>query len=226
VPTRGPRRVAPLLNERAAHQRAARAAAPLIADAPLVTDPPDAPSALGASSSSLVSGPSSVVVLPDTASLFRRYASYVAAIGIRILGRQGEIEDFVQDVFVSVHRHVAQVRDPAALKGWLAKLAVHEATRRLKRRRLRALFGLGAAHEYTGVVDSAASPEDKALLAHVFEALDRLSAHDRVAWSLRHLEGETMESVAQLCGCSLSTAKRRVASAELALEKLGVGREA
>jgi RNA polymerase sigma-70 factor (ECF subfamily) len=183
------------------------------------------PSALLASATQVQSGPSSVVVLPDTASLFRRYASYVAAIGMRILGRQGEIEDFVQDVFVSVHRHVAQVRDPAAVKGWLAKLAVHEATRRLKRRKLRAFFGLGATPEYGGIADPAASPEDRALLAHVFAALDRLPAHDRVAWSLRYLEGETNESVAKLCGCSLSTAKRRIASAEQALEKLGVGRE-
>jgi RNA polymerase sigma-70 factor (ECF subfamily) len=185
----------------------------------------DEPSTLVASAARVQSGPSSAVVLPDTASLFRRYASYVAAIGMRILGRQGEIEDFVQDVFVSVHRHVAQVRDPAAIKGWLAKLAVHEATRRLKRRKLRAFFGLGALPEYSGIADAAASPEDQALLAHVFVALDRLPAHDRVAWSLRYLEGETNESVAKLCGCSLSTAKRRIASAEQALEKLGVGRE-
>jgi RNA polymerase sigma-70 factor (ECF subfamily) len=184
-----------------------------------------APRALEPPSASLASGPNQVVVLPDTASLFRRYGSYVAAIGIRILGRQGEIEDFVQDVFVSVHRHVSQVRDPGALKGWLAKLAVHEATRRLRRRKLRAFFGLGSAADYTGIVDPAASPEDCSLLASVFEALDTLPAHDRVAWSLRYLEGETMESVAELCSCSLSTAKRRVASAEQALEKLGVGRE-
>jgi RNA polymerase sigma-70 factor (ECF subfamily) len=183
-----------------------------------------APRGLSPHVPSAVSGPNQIVVLPDTASLFRRYGSYVAAIGIRILGRQGEIEDFVQDVFVSVHRHLSQVRDPGALKGWLAKLAVHEATRRLKRRRLRSFFGLGSAADYTGIVDSAASPEDCSLLASVFAALDELPAHDRVAWSLRYLEGETMESVAALCCCSLSTAKRRVTSAEQALDKRGVGR--
>jgi RNA polymerase sigma-70 factor, ECF subfamily len=166
----------------------------------------------------------SSLTVPDTTQLFRRYASYVAAIGIRMLGRRDEIEDFVQDVFLSVHRYVGQLREPAALKGWLAKLAVHEATRRLKRRKLRAFFGIDASAEYTTVADPGASPEDRALLAHVFAALDGLPAHDRVAWSLRHLEGETMESVAELCGCSLSTAKRRVASAEQALEKTGVGR--
>jgi DNA-directed RNA polymerase specialized sigma24 family protein len=54
--------------------------------------------------------------------------------------------------------------------------------------------------------------------------LDSLPAEARVAWSLRYIEGETMPRVAELCGCSLSTAKRRVGDAELALERLGVGR--
>jgi RNA polymerase sigma-70 factor (ECF subfamily) len=159
----------------------------------------------------------------DTAAAFRRFAPYVAKIGMRIMGRRDEIEDFVQDVFLSVHRNLDSLRDPGALKGWLARVAVHEATRRLKRRRLRAWLGMATAHEYGDVADIAASPEQRALLSHVFSALDTLSAADRVAWSLRHIEGETMERVAVLCDCSLSTAKRRVASAEAALAKLGVG---
>jgi RNA polymerase sigma-70 factor (ECF subfamily) len=159
-----------------------------------------------------------------TAAAFRRYAPYVAKIGMRILGRRDEIDDFVQDVFVQVHRHLDTLREPAALKGWLAKLAVHEATRRLRRKRVRAFFGMHSAHDYSDVADGAASPEQRALLTRVFSTLDALPAPERVAWALRHLEGETMERVAELCGCSLSTAKRRVAEAERVLAKLGVGR--
>lgn len=160
----------------------------------------------------------------DSATAFRRYASYVAAIGIRVLGRRDEIDDFVQDVFLAAHRSIGALREPAALKGWLATLAVREAVRRLKRRRLRDWVGLGAAVDYADVADGAASAEERALLARVFAALDELPTAERVAWALRYLEGETMERVAELAGCSLSTAKRRVAAAELALERLGVGR--
>jgi RNA polymerase sigma-70 factor, ECF subfamily len=160
----------------------------------------------------------------DTAAAFKRYAPYVAKIGIRMLGRRDELDDFVQDVFLSVHRHLSTVREPAALKGWLAKIAVREAMARLRRRKLRHLLGLGGAHDYEAVADAAASPEQRAQLARVFEALDALSASERVVWSLRHVEGETLERVAELCGVSLSTAKRRLASAEAALEKKGVGR--
>lgn len=160
----------------------------------------------------------------DTASLYRRYAPYVAQIGMRILGRRDEIEDFVQDVFVSVHRNLASLREPGAIKSWLATLTVHEATRRLKRLKLRRWLGLDAAPDYADAVDAEASPEQRALLARVFHLLDSLPAEARVAWSLRYIEGETMPRVAELCACSLSTAKRRVGDAELALERLGVGR--
>jgi RNA polymerase sigma-70 factor, ECF subfamily len=160
----------------------------------------------------------------DTAGAFRRYAPYVAKIGMRILGRRDEIDDFVQDVFLSVHRNLDSLREPAALKSWLAKLAVHEATRRLKRRKLRRWLGLGATRDYLDVADAAASPEQRALLTCVFAALDALPADERVAWALRYIEGETMERVASLCDCSLSTAKRRVAAAEAALDRQGVSR--
>jgi RNA polymerase sigma-70 factor (ECF subfamily) len=160
----------------------------------------------------------------DTASAFRRYASYVAAIGIRVLGRRDEIDDFVQDVFLSAHRSLGGLREPAALKGWLATLAVREATRRLKRRRLRDWLGMRSSADYEDVADGSASAEERALLASVFAALDQLPTLERVAWSLRYLEGETMERIAELCRCSLSTAKRRVGSAEEALQKKGVGR--
>lgn len=159
----------------------------------------------------------------DTASAYRRYAPYVAKIGMRILGRRAEIEDFVQDVFVSVHRNLGTLREPGAFKSWLATLAVHEATRRLKRQKLRRWFGLDGTPDYADIAGEEASPEQSALLSRVFHLLDGLAADDRVAWTLRYIEGETMIRVAELCACSLSTAKRRVANAEFALERLGVG---
>lgn len=158
----------------------------------------------------------------DTAAAFRRYAPYVAKIGLRVLGRRDELDDFVQDVFVTVHRKLDSLRDAEALKHWLATLAVHEATRRLRRRKLRALLGMGSAPDYSDAADVSASPEQRALLAQVFLALEALPADEHVAWSLRYIEGETMERVAELCACSLSTAKRRVASAEKVLEKRGL----
>jgi RNA polymerase sigma-70 factor (ECF subfamily) len=154
----------------------------------------------------------------DLDSLFRRYAAYVAAVVHRLLGRDDDVDDAVQEVFLAALKGLGQLRDPAAVKGWLARVAVRVARRRLQKRRLRSFFGLDEAGA-PDVCDVAASPEQRALLARVYRVLDQMAPNDRIAWSLRHIEGEPLESVAQLSGCSLATAKRRIASAARTLEE-------
>ena len=59
-----------------------------------------------------------------------------------------------------------------------------------------------------------ASPEDRAALRELFEVLDKMPNDLCLAWSLRYMHEETVEIVAELCGCSLATAKRRIAAAQ------------
>jgi RNA polymerase sigma-70 factor (ECF subfamily) len=145
--------------------------------------------------------------------VYRRYAPYVAAVVLRLSGRRNEVEDLVQDVFVEATRGIGGLREPAAVKGWLATITVRLCRRRLRLRRLAVLLGLDAGFDYSRLVDSGASPVDRLLLAGVYRVLDQVPVEARMAFALHHLEGETLEEVARLCGCSLATAKRRVAVA-------------
>jgi RNA polymerase sigma-70 factor (ECF subfamily) len=155
----------------------------------------------------------------DLDTLFRRYAPYVAAVAHRLLGRDTDVDDTVQEVFVVAVRGVAGIRDPAAVKAWLARITVRVSRRRLRKRKLLSFFGFDDPTMYDGVVDRAASPEQRALLARVYRVLDGIPANHRIAWSLRYVEGEPLEGVAALSGCSLATAKRRIAAAARALEE-------
>jgi RNA polymerase sigma-70 factor, ECF subfamily len=163
------------------------------------------------------------LVPPDAPSAFlddvyRRYCRYVAAVVLRLDGRNGEVDDLVQEVFVEAARGIRGLRDPEAVKGWLATIAVRVVRQRLRRRRMRRLFGLDGAVDYAELVDPGASPLDKLLVRAVYRVLDDLAVEDRIAFSLHHLEGEKLEQVAQLCGCSCATAKRRIARAQRAIE--------
>jgi RNA polymerase sigma-70 factor (ECF subfamily) len=155
---------------------------------------------------------------PDVAELFRTYAPYVAAIALRLLGREDEVDDVVQDVFVSALRGVHRLREAGALRGWLATVTVRVARRRLRMRRLRALVGLDRAVDYETMIAPGASPEDRAFLARVYRALDTLPVAQRLAWTLRHIHGDSLDTVAEACGCSLATVKRRIAAAHAAIE--------
>ena len=151
--------------------------------------------------------------------LFRRYSPYVATIAMRLLGRDDEVDDVVQDVFLAAFRGFGALADPNATKGWLATVTVRTVRRRLRARRLRGFLRLDAMPEYEDVAAPGASSEERALLARVYRALDGVPADHRIAWALRHIEGESLGSVAQLCGCSLATAKRWITSTHAIVAK-------
>jgi DNA-directed RNA polymerase specialized sigma24 family protein len=65
-------------------------------------------------------------------SAFRAYSPYVARVAIRLLGRTQDIEDVVQDVFLDAVSGLGKLRDPDAIRGWLATITVRVASRRLK----------------------------------------------------------------------------------------------
>lgn len=153
----------------------------------------------------------------DLDALFREHAKMVAAIGFRILGRSHEVEDLVQDVFLDACRDLSQLRNPDALLSWLAVCTIRRARKRLRARRLRKLLGLDEAVDYESIAHPSASAPQQAVLARLYSILDRLAVEDRLAWTLRHIEGEDLQGVARLCGCSLATAKRRIARAAHAI---------
>jgi RNA polymerase sigma-70 factor (ECF subfamily) len=144
------------------------------------------------------------------------HVGYVAGLAGRILGRNDEVPDVVQDVFLIAHRRLSDVRQPGALRTWLGRITVREASRRLRWRRLRDF--LQPARLEIDLVADETDAELRPLVALLYVALDRLPARERSAWVLRHLLDEPLDRVAELCGCSLATAKRRITAADTALQ--------
>jgi RNA polymerase sigma-70 factor, ECF subfamily len=155
----------------------------------------------------------------DLDAVARCYAPYIAAVALRILGNDDEVDDVVQDALVEAHRGLGRLRDQGALKGWLARIAVRCARRRLRRRALRRWFGLGSDPDVELLAESGANPEHAAEVRSAYRLLERMPADERIVWVLRQVEGENLEQIADLCSCSLSTVQRRLRAARAYLEK-------
>src|SRR5437868_5531930 len=138
---------------------------------------------------------------------FRAHAGFVASVALRVLGRPAEVDDLVQDVFLRIMPRLGELRDPTAVRAWLGVITARLARRRLRSRRWKVWLGVGADFDYTQLADGAAAPQDRALLAELYRALDRLPVHYRLAWTLRHAEGFELAAVAEACDCSLATVK-------------------
>lgn len=172
--------------------------------------------------------------------LFAEHSRYVGQVALRVLGRDDEVDDIVQEVFLCALRDYKKLRSPLAVRAWLKTITVRKAFRALRRRRLRHFLGLyepgralgqslSPSPSFAGTfcpsnigepVARGCNPEELALLARVYRLLDELPVSDRIAWTLRHVDGEQVDEVAALCGCSLATAKRRIAAAHAALERM------
>lgn len=168
-----------------------------------------------------VSSPDAPVLLVerlDLEQLYREHARYIAAVAARLLGRRDEVDDLVQDVFIAAQRGLRSIHTPDAVRGWLTTIAVRQARRRLRRRRLITFLGLDALGSRD--VSRTLGPETSAILGQVYARLDRLPANQRLAWCLRYLEDEPLARVAALCGRSLATVKRWIVAANAALAGL------
>jgi RNA polymerase sigma-70 factor (ECF subfamily) len=151
---------------------------------------------------------------------FRQYSRYVANLAYRLLGRDDEVDDVVQDVFMAAVRGLGRLQNAQAVRAWLATVTTRIARRRLRMRRLRTFLGFDETSEYDQMTQTGVSPEQAALLARVYAQLDRLPVNQRLAWTLRYVEGEQLEEVAVHCGCSLATAKRRISAAQVELDRV------
>jgi len=147
------------------------------------------------------------------ADLFDRHGPLVNRILRRVLGGGGDHDDRVQETFIEVLRSIGSLRDERALRPWVTTITARVARAELRRRKLRRVFFL----DDPGDVSEPPCHDDHAAREAVratYKILDTLSTDDRLAFTLRFIHGEELTVVAEACGCSLATIKRRLAHAE------------
>jgi RNA polymerase sigma-70 factor (ECF subfamily) len=73
----------------------------------------------------------------DRDTFERLYATYVRMVHAIVLGRvpRKDVDDLVQDVFLTAYTRMGELRNPAALGGWLATIARNRATDYLRQSR-------------------------------------------------------------------------------------------
>lgn len=150
-------------------------------------------------------------------ALYRRHAPFALNLAVRLQGNATDVEDVVHDAFIRARARLLDLRDPSAFRAWLGSIVVRLVRSRLRKRRLLVTLGLvhaGEPVELDTVASPDAGPEARAMLAQVYALLGTIPSDDRIAWTLRYVERHRLEAVAELAGCSLATAKRRILRAQ------------
>ena len=149
------------------------------------------------------------------ARLYDRYARIVHGVLLARVHRQ-DVEDLVQDVFLTAWRRLDGLRDPAAFGGWIAMIARNRATD--AHRRAVDLVELPAQIE----VPAAASAEAEANAA--LAAIRTLPEAYRETLTLRLVEGLTGPEIAARTGLTPASVRVNLhRGMKMLREKLGRG---
>jgi RNA polymerase sigma factor (sigma-70 family) len=118
-------------------------------------------------------------------------------------------DDAMQETMIQVLRHLRSLREPAALHGWVRRIAVREAIKLARARR--------------ALVPVEHLPErpagDAAVRVEIADTLRQLSPHRHAVLLLRDLEGFSEAEAAALLEVEVGTVKSRLHRARTAFQR-------
>lgn len=146
------------------------------------------------------------------AALVRRHTPIMRAYARRILPGTAEVDDVVQDAFITAWEQLPALDDPSRVRSWLMRITSRKAIDRVR-----------AAHVHADVAglelpasESVAPParaEAHASIAALSEALRQLPDAQRQCWVLRELGDCSYAEIADELGVPESTVRGLLARA-------------
>jgi RNA polymerase sigma-70 factor (ECF subfamily) len=145
----------------------------------------------------------------DFAEVYQRYVQVVARWAARLGGPDIDVEDVVQDVFLSVQGGLSRFRGESRFATWLYRITENAIRRRRRKLRWRRWLG-GSGEDVAGELPSTdASPEElvesRQAQARVYKALDGMREKYRNLLILFELEELSGEEIAGLTGTKTAT---------------------
>ncbi len=132
---------------------------------------------------------------PDApAAFFDRYGVYVERLLLRLIGRDGEIEDLLHEVFAESLEKISRLRDPGALRPWLARITVFTARTCLRRRTRGRWLSFVQPEDVPEIPSEPPAHEARQTLSSVYRCMDTLKPDDRIAFTLHVLHQMTLGS--------------------------------
>jgi RNA polymerase sigma-70 factor (ECF subfamily) len=165
-------------------------------------------------------------------ALVTKYERRLYNLALRILRREHDAEEVVQQTFLSVIEHLNGFREESAFYTWVARIATNHALAMLRKQKTRAAVTLVDDHsedsysdvqhpefvaQWRETPDEIASRRETRQL--LLEALDELDEKYRLVFLLRDVEGLSTAETAESLGISQSNVKVRLLRARLMLRE-------
>jgi len=158
------------------------------------------------------------------AHLVRRYAGMVKGVVTHRLGNDPEmVEEVAQEIFVKAFIRLNQFEGRSKFSTWLYAIAVHHCQDVWRKRQAHPVVSWDAMTEEERERAAPLAAEEREhewLRRRVEAAWPKLAAHHREILTLREIEGQSYEAIAEILGCRLGTVESRLFRARRALRTL------
>ena len=152
--------------------------------------------------------------------LMREYYPLVYTIVVRIVDNPHDVEEVVQDTFLSAYQGLAQLEDSAKFKSWLAEIARNCARQWVRKRRIDTVpldeVGEGVLQTQDSPDEQLTRLEQKGLIRRTMETLPQ---KDREIARAFYLEGASYDELTSAHGLSYNAIAFRLSRAKQQLSK-------
>lgn len=149
--------------------------------------------------------------------LVRRHERTVYAVVSRMIDSRDDVDDVVQDVFVTAFRSMSSFQGKSAFSTWLYRIAVNTTIKQMRKSRVRQAASIddpGAGLADRLAASKADGPESAAERSIHGEAIRKairtLPEKHRAVVVLHYYENLSCEEIARIVGCSVGTVWSRL----------------
>lgn len=138
----------------------------------------------------------------------------------RMVVDHDDAQDVLQETFIKVYKGLGSLRDPAALRAWIYRIATNECMRHLQQRREAAMSTIDNGEMLMGsLMESDHVDYDNEMAVKFQQALLTLSDQQRLVFNLRYYDELPYEEISDLTGSSVDSLKVTYHNAKAKVKK-------
>lgn len=152
--------------------------------------------------------------------LVDRHTRSIYGVAYRMTGTQQDAEEIVQETFLRAYKSLPRFELRSSFSTWLYRIAVNRSLDFLKAKKMTDTYQVssnpGHEDDEREIEVAAADPgPDRLLLStearqKITQAINQLSPAERVAFTMRHMEGKSIEEISRALNVRASAAKNSI----------------
>ena len=147
--------------------------------------------------------------------LYRRFASAMYGLCLQYSNNEEDAQDILQDGFIKVFEKLGQVKNPAALPGWIRRVMINTALEKYRSQVL-----LQRVDEHMEEADKASGDVTMEDLTceELVGLIQTLTPRYRMVFNLYAIEGYSHQEISETLGISVGTSKSNLSRARAILQ--------